>query len=93
VNIVSRPEMLIGAKLKDSVVNIARASALRHRVVALKGRWWADASGPLVGFRDSDRRPLALLPNSKKGYELYDPVENTTVPVTGSLARLPLAFR
>ncbi len=86
VKIVSPPEMRGGVKLKDPVASIARASALRYRVVALKGKWWADSSGPLVAFRDTDNRPLALLPGSNKGYNLYDPAEHKTIPVTTAVA-------
>ena len=86
VRIVPPPEMRSGVKLRDPVATIARASALRYRVVALKGKWWADAIGPMVAFRDTDNRPLALLPGSKKGYDLYDPVEHKKKPVTAAVA-------
>lgn len=86
VRIVPPPKMHSAGKLKDPVASIARASALRYRVVALKRKWWADASGPLVAFRDTDNRPLALLPSSNKGYDLYDPAEHKTIPVTADVA-------
>ncbi len=86
VKIVPPPGMRSHLKLKEPVAGIARASSLRHRVVVLKGKWWVDASGPLIAFRDSDNRPFALLPSAKRGYDLYDPVERTTVPVTGAVA-------
>ena len=86
VRIVPPPEMRSGVKLGDPVASIARTSALRYRVVALKGKWWADATGPMVAFRDTDNRPLALLPSSKKGYELYDPVEHKKEAVTPAVA-------
>ena len=87
VNIVSPPEMRGGGRLKDPVASIARASSLRYRTVALKGKWWtASASGPLIAFRDSDDRPMALLPTPHRGYDLYDPVECKTIPVDPSVA-------
>jgi len=86
VKIVPPIEMRSGIPLKDAAASIARASSLRHRIVVLKGRWWLDASGPLLAFRDSDNRPLALLPAPKKGYHLYDPVEQQTIPITGDVA-------
>lgn len=72
--------------IKDRVVSIARASDLRHRVVALKGKWWVDASGPLLAFRDNDNRPVALLPAADRGYQLYDPVEHSTIRLSGEVA-------
>lgn len=86
VRIVPPADMRSGVKLKEPVANIAKASALRYRVVALKGKWWTDAAGPLVGFRDSDNRPVALLPGSRRGYDLYDPVEQKKQTVTASTA-------
>jgi NHLM bacteriocin system ABC transporter ATP-binding protein len=86
VRIVAPPEMRSGIRLKDPVASIARASTLRHRIVALKGNWWVNANDPLVAFRDSDNRPLALLPTSRTGYEFYDPVEQTTTPIDASIA-------
>jgi NHLM bacteriocin system ABC transporter ATP-binding protein len=86
LKIIPSPEIRSGAKLRDPVASIARASSLRHRVVALKGKWWVDGEGPLVAFRDSDNRPLALLPGPRKGYNLYDPVEDTTIRVTAPVA-------
>ena len=86
VKIVAPPKMNPRVKLKDPVASIARASGVRYRVVALKGKWWTDASGPLVAFRDIDNHPLALLPSSNKGYDLYDPAGHKTIRVTAAVA-------
>jgi len=86
VNIVRPPQMSDSMELKDAVATIARTSALRYRVVALKGKWWKSPTSPLVACSDHDRRPFALLPGRKNGCELYDPVENKTMPVDEALA-------
>jgi NHLM bacteriocin system ABC transporter ATP-binding protein len=75
--------------IKDYVSSIARTSDLRHRIVVLKGKWWVNSSGPLLAFRESDTRPLALLPASDGGYQIYDPIEQTTSRV-GAEAALSL---
>jgi NHLM bacteriocin system ABC transporter ATP-binding protein len=72
--------------IKDVVAGIARASDLRHRVVVLKGKWWINASGPLLAFRDRDTRPVALLPAADGVQQLYDPVEQRTTKVDGEIA-------
>jgi NHLM bacteriocin system ABC transporter ATP-binding protein len=72
--------------IKDLIASIARASDLRHRVVVLKGKWWVNSSGPLLAFRESDMRPVALLPAADGGHLLYDPVEQTTTKVNGAVA-------
>ena len=67
-----------GATNKEPIMDIAKASGLRLRRVVLKGQWWKQDSGPLVGFRENDQQPLALLPG-KSGYELHDPAQPTQV--------------
>ena len=72
--------------IKDLIASIARASDLRYRVVVLKGQWWVNSSGPLLAFRESDMRPVALLPAADGGHRLYDSVEQATTKVTGAVA-------
>jgi NHLM bacteriocin system ABC transporter ATP-binding protein len=86
VPIVPASVSLRGGAIKDVVAGIARASDLRHRVVVLKGKWWINASGPLLAFRDRDMRPLALLPAADGVQQLYDPVEQRTTKVNGEIA-------
>ncbi|UQX05237.1 NHLP bacteriocin export ABC transporter permease/ATPase subunit [Streptomyces sp. RerS4] len=56
----------------DSVERIARASRIRTRTVRLAGRWWRENSGPLVGRREEDGTPVALLWRRGR-YEAVDP--------------------
>ncbi|MFI8339222.1 NHLP bacteriocin export ABC transporter permease/ATPase subunit [Streptomyces sp. NPDC085639] len=56
----------------DPVERIALASRIRTRVVRLDGRWWRENSGPLVGRREKDGAPVALLWR-RGGYEAVDP--------------------
>ena len=52
---------------------IAQASAIRIRQVALKGEWWREEHGPLLGFLESGDeggRPVALLPIAARGANL-----------------------
>jgi ATP-binding cassette subfamily C protein len=72
--------------IKDYVSSIARTSDLRHRIVVLKGKWWVNSSGPLLAFRESDTRPLALLPASDGGYQIYDPIEQATSMLSAEAA-------
>ncbi|HXY09845.1 MAG TPA: NHLP bacteriocin export ABC transporter permease/ATPase subunit [Terriglobales bacterium] len=96
IRIKPHPDMLRGMKLLDPVAAIARASGVRVRRVQLKGNWWKQDNGPLLAFRDADNRPLALLPRSARSYEVYDPVEQRTQPVTAqesfSLASFAYTF-
>jgi ATP-binding cassette subfamily C protein len=69
-----------------SVERIARAAAMRTREVALKGRWWRQDNGPLLGALAENGRWVALLPASHSSYALHDPVEGTVTPVTPEVA-------
>ncbi|WP_405791587.1 NHLP bacteriocin export ABC transporter permease/ATPase subunit [Streptomyces sp. NBC_00029] len=56
----------------DPVERIALASRIRTRAVGLDGRWWRENSGPLVGRREKDGTPVALLWR-RGGYEAVEP--------------------
>lgn len=79
-------ELIRGLPLSDPVAAIAKASGIRVRSVALKGKWWNQDGGPLLAFQEQSKSPLALLPRSIRGYDLYDPAERSTYRVTAELA-------
>jgi NHLM bacteriocin system ABC transporter ATP-binding protein len=56
----------------DPVERIALASRIRTRVIRLGGRWWREYSGPLIGHREQDAAPVALLWRRGR-YEAVDP--------------------
>ena len=86
-----RPENSDGMS-RDPLDEISRASRVRMRRVALKGDWWRKDSGPLLGFRDADERPVALLQKGTAAYTLVDPVDGTRQPVTSETAPGLAAF-
>jgi len=67
-DIVPVPESI---KEKDDYINYSiRASGIMKRKVELTGKWWRDASGPMLGtLKNGDS--AALLP-SPKGYTYFD---------------------
>src|SRR5262249_31799410 len=65
----------------DPLGNIARASRIRKRTVALKGTWWNSDSGPLLGFLAQGHVPVALIPVRGKGYALHNPADGSSQPV------------
>jgi NHLM bacteriocin system ABC transporter ATP-binding protein len=75
-----------GGSHDDPLRAIARASRVHTRRVALRGSWWTSEAGPLLAYREQDRRPVALLPTAARRYELYDPVAGTRTPVTARVA-------
>lgn len=70
------------------VDHAARALHLQYREVTLDGRWWTEASGPLLGRRAEDGAPVALIPRPG-GYIAHEHREDgvrTTDPVTADAA-------
>ena len=54
------------------VGDIARASRIRTREVALNGEWYKQDGGPILGYLEDDSRPIALIPASPKKYIIHD---------------------
>ncbi|MEU4082160.1 NHLP bacteriocin export ABC transporter permease/ATPase subunit [Streptomyces venezuelae] len=71
--------------LLDPVERVALASRIRTRVVRLGGRWWREDSGPLVGRREEDGGPVALLWRRGR-YEAVDPGTGRRERVDGANA-------
>ena len=67
-DIVPVPENV--TELAEHINYCFRPSGTMKRRVALTGRWWRDASGPMLGFLKSGGA-VALLP-SRKGYSYFD---------------------
>ncbi|HSQ03975.1 MAG TPA: ABC transporter transmembrane domain-containing protein, partial [Burkholderiales bacterium] len=80
----------------DAVQEIADASAVRTRQVALKGEWWKEDNGPLLALHADTRAPYALLPVKDRRYDLHDPatgeVKRVTPDVAGNLAAFATQF-
>lgn len=86
ISIKRPPEAASGNASRDPLDDIARASQIKLRQVALKGEWWTQDSGPLLAYMEEDDRPVALVPISPKKYRLYDPKSKTYVPVNSQTA-------
>ena len=86
MEIVPSPLAEKGIPTKDPLGDIARASRMRIRRVALRGDWYKRDNGPLLAFMEEDGRPVALLPLSPTQYRLHDPAGATSLPVNEQLA-------
>ncbi|THF77143.1 NHLP bacteriocin export ABC transporter permease/ATPase subunit [Cohnella fermenti] len=72
---------------RDPVALIAAHSGFRTRQVDLKGRWWLDDNGSLLGFMEGTQSPVALIRQSSNSYILLDPEAGTEQAVTEQIAR------
>jgi NHLM bacteriocin system ABC transporter ATP-binding protein len=68
-------------QLRNPLEAIARASRLRMRQVLLRGQWWEKDCGPLLGFTRQDNRPIALLPTGAARYIIFDPEQQSSLPL------------
>jgi NHLM bacteriocin system ABC transporter ATP-binding protein len=86
LEIKPHPDMLQGLRLTDPVDAIARVSGIRTRTVALRGRWWEEDIGPVLGALEEGKKPVAILPRTGGSSVLYNPETKTTVPITAEVA-------
>jgi ATP-binding cassette subfamily C protein len=72
VEIVPPPISSSSSQSNTRLEDITRASRLRTREVALKGEWYQQDGGPILGYMEEDDRPIALIPVSPSKYILHD---------------------
>src|ERR1700681_152653 len=70
----------------SDIVEIAQASRLRVRRVALPDGWRRRQVGPLIGWYGADRRPVAIVPASGRGYVMVEPETGRRTRVDDTLA-------
>src|SRR5690606_8655401 len=89
IAIKAPPGMVRELDSRDPVNDIARASRIQARPVLLRGTWWRQDNGPLLGFLDEDDElhPVALLPRSPSSYDLVDPRTGVRTRVTDAVAK------
>jgi ATP-binding cassette subfamily C protein len=83
---IQAPPQAQGDRTRDPLAAIVKASRLRTRLVTLRGEWWREESGPLLGYLAGDRQPVALLPAAGRCYDLVDPVARTRTRVDRGVA-------
>jgi NHLM bacteriocin system ABC transporter ATP-binding protein len=67
-------------RIQNPLEAIARASQCRIRRVILAGDWWKQEHDALLAYTKANQ-PVALLPDSKQGYLLFDPETLTRTPI------------
>lgn len=72
IEILPPPESIPGSQSNTHLEDIARASRIRTREVTLKGEWYKEDGGPILGFMVEDDRPVALIPATPSKYIMHD---------------------
>ncbi|MGK7941444.1 MAG: NHLP family bacteriocin export ABC transporter peptidase/permease/ATPase subunit [Crocosphaera sp.] len=65
---------------------IAKTSQFSLRKVNLKGKWWKKENGPLLTWIKSENTPIALLPNEKHKYLIFNSQTQTYTPINSRIA-------
>jgi len=65
---------------------IAQASALRVRKVILRGNWWKEENGHLLGFFGEDKHPVAMIQKKQNQYQLVDLLSQTSQLIDADVA-------
>jgi NHLM bacteriocin system ABC transporter ATP-binding protein len=71
---------------KDPLRDITRASNVRIRQVLLRGAWWNDDHGPLLGTLQNSNQFVALIPAGRRGYDAVNPSDGSRKRVCRELA-------
>ncbi len=66
--------------------SIINASRLRMRRVALTENWWKTDNGPLLGYLETVDTPVALIPESRTRYRMWDPTTDVWQHVDSGVA-------
>jgi NHLM bacteriocin system ABC transporter ATP-binding protein len=92
LTILPRPRSENQTAPRDPLAAILRASRLRSRMVALRGRWWLTDAGPMLAYAESDRTPIALIPDPRGRYVAHDTVRGGHAVLTPELAQTLIPF-
>jgi len=66
--------------------DITIASHIRSREVLLRSNWWKGCGPAFVAFAGDQELPVAILPQKRKGYEIFDPLTEERHKVTEEIA-------
>lgn len=67
------PSNALQLSADERLAVLADMARVQKRRVALRGRWWAEDAGPMVGFTMESGEPVALLPERAGGYSAVSP--------------------
>lgn len=59
--------------VERQIDEIAAASGIRYRQIALTPKWWDFATSHLIGFYGAEKKPVALIYRGPGHYEMIDP--------------------
>jgi NHLM bacteriocin system ABC transporter ATP-binding protein len=79
------PESKAELDFEERLEGVALASRFKIRKIALKGRWWREEHGPILGRIEATNEPVALLQASSGSYDQIDPRSGSRTRVTAEV--------
>jgi NHLM bacteriocin system ABC transporter ATP-binding protein len=77
---------LRGDEQGNPLEEVAQASRFAFRRVELRGKWYRQDGGPLLGFLKQRDAPVAILPASRNGYEVHNVADGIVRALTPAVA-------
>ena len=92
ITLVTPPADRLNDPSLNPISEIARISQFQIRRVILKGEWWKQDGGPLVGKWEESKKPVAILPETVNSYAIHDPETGEKILVNDEIAQQLLPF-
>ena len=70
----------------NQLLAIAQASSVRARKIILRGNWWKEENGHLLGFLKEEKTPVALIQKEANKYILKNPETGEEKIITSEVA-------
>lgn len=86
------PKQTKGRNDKEKVSALLQFSNITMRQVALAGDWWLENHGPLIAFYEESQQAVAVIPDNKNVYQLFDLESGELTPVDKENALLLESF-
>ena len=71
---------------RSAIRSTARANRFGLRQVLLRDLWWRRDNGALLGWQGEERRPVALLPDGRSSYRVWDPAGGSSMTVDAGIS-------
>jgi len=67
---------------EEKLTHTLQTSNIRFRAVKLQKKWWENDSGPLLGYLQNTKQPVALMPSASHHYTIINPETNRRYSIT-----------
>lgn len=87
MEVTKPPESNVDRTFEDHLMTVATLSRFRTRQVALRGDWYHNDHGPILGKIEETKEPVALIPAASTAYEWVEAKTGKRSPVDAEFAQ------